>query len=104
MLPGVLSTIFATGITYTENGEAVPLCAAVSFKEANLLYALVRKTQPTQSLEIGMGQGVSTVAILGAIKENGFGHHHVIDPYEAAYENAGLAAVERAALTPYMTF
>jgi predicted O-methyltransferase YrrM len=104
VLPDILGNIFATGITYTGSGEAVPVRAAVSFKEANLLYELVRKTQPTRSLEIGMGQGISTLAILGAIKDNGFGHHHVVDPYETAYDNAGLAAVERAALTPYMTF
>jgi predicted O-methyltransferase YrrM len=104
MLPNVLSDIFATGTTRTANGAAVPLCAAVTFEEADLLYALVRKTQPSRSLEIGMGQGISTLAILGAIKDNGFGHHHVIDPFETSFDNTGLAAIERAALTPYMTF
>lgn len=104
MLPDVLTEIFATDTTHTANGTATPLRASVSLAEASLLYELVRKTQPTCSLEIGLGQGISTLAILGAIKDNGFGHHHVIDPYEASFDDAGLAAIERAGLTPYMTF
>ncbi len=105
MLPDVLKEIFATGTTYKANGTATPLHAAVTLAEAGLLYDLVRKIQPACSLEIGLGQGISTLAILGAIKDNGFGHHHVIDPFQATYfDDAGLAAIEKAALTPYVTF
>ncbi len=104
MLPDVLNEIFSTGTTHTANGAAIPLRAAVTFEEAGLLYELVRTIQPVSSLEIGLGQGISTLAILGALKDNGFGHHHIIDPYEATFDDAGLAAIERAALTPYMTF
>jgi len=104
MLPEVLTEIYSTKTTHTADGTATPLRASVSLAEATLLYELVRETQPKCSLEVGLGQGMSTIAILGAIKDNGFGHHHVIDPWEASFEDAGLAAIERAGLTQYMTF
>lgn len=104
MLPELINEIFRTRTTHAANGEAVPLRASVSFEEASLLYDLVRKTQPACTVEIGMAHGISTLAILGAIKDNGAGHHHVIDPYETDFDNAGVAAVERAELTSHMTF
>jgi Methyltransferase domain len=45
-------------------------------------------------LEVGLAYGISALAILAAIKANGYGHHHMIDPFQRNYGCAGKLNVE----------
>lgn len=49
------------------------------------LYHFCRKVKPTQTLEIGLAYGFSTLYFLAAIHENGSGRHTSIDPLSGPY-------------------
>jgi predicted O-methyltransferase YrrM len=72
--------------------------------EAESLYRAVRAVQPVTSVEVGFGQGISALAILQAMKDNGVGHHHVIDPFQDTFSDAGVAMTERAGFDAMRTF
>lgn len=102
--PDLLSEVFARRQVWDEAGAVVPLSSNVSAEEAALLRAAVIEVRPRVSLEVGFAQGVSTLAILGALRTNGQGHHHVLDPFQANYGYAGRAMVARAGLAGWYTF
>jgi predicted O-methyltransferase YrrM len=103
-LPAVLLEALERSETRTADGRVVPLEGAVSLDEARFLGAVVRGVRPRCSVEIGLAGGVSTVAILQALEENGGGEHHVVDPYQANYGDAGLELVRAAGLERRMVF
>jgi predicted O-methyltransferase YrrM len=51
------------------------------------LYAKCLEMRPWQSLEIGLGYGLSTIYILAAIHEIGHGLHTSIDPLYARFQS-----------------
>lgn len=99
-----LREIFAENSVFNLRGERVPLGSNVSASETALLHAAVREVRPAASVEVGFAQGISTLAILDAVRANGRGHHHVIDPFQPRYQNAGRTMVERAGLAAHYTF
>lgn len=103
-LPAVLLKAFEEKIVYTPSGDILPLNANVTINESLALYSTVRHLQPTVSLEVGFANGISTLAILQALADNGKGIHHVIDPFQAKFGNAGLEMVRRAGLESYCEF
>lgn len=103
-LPTLLEEALAKSRVFDENGEEIPLDANVSREEALLLNASISHLKPDQSVEIGLAQGVSTLAILGAIQANGFGRHLVCDPFQANYGNSGIQMVRRAGLEKWWVF
>jgi predicted O-methyltransferase YrrM len=104
ILPPLLEEAFATSTVFDSDGCSVPLDSNVSREEALLLNAAVRYLKPVTSIEIGLAKGVSALAILGAIKANGFGCHTVCDPFQLDYGNAGIEMVRRAGLDPWWNF
>lgn len=103
-LPEILTRAFAEKEVFTPSGGKTPLHSNISEEECALLYEAVRRLRPTVSVEIGFAQGISTLAILKALEDNGAGHHHVIDPHQSRYDNCGLAMVERSGLGGRFTF
>src|SRR4051812_31266366 len=87
--PRIVQRIFAEGTVYNGRGEKMELSSNVSEYETALLHAAIRELRPVTSVEIGFAQGVSTLAILDALRENGVGHHHVVDPFQQKYGNSG---------------
>lgn len=104
VLPELLEQVFAEQLAFGENGARVPLHSNVSRDEAGALYRMVRDLGPVHSAEVGLAQGISTLAVLQAVKDNGHGLHHVMDPFQHRFQNAGLAMVERAGLAEHMDF
>lgn len=94
----------ATGQVFNSQGQKVPLTANISIEEAETLYRVVRKVKPTVSAEVGFAQGISALAILKALADNGAGMHHIMDPFEEKYEDAGLAMTARAGLDSRLQF
>jgi predicted O-methyltransferase YrrM len=103
-LPAVLKDAFATGTVLTGEGRRMELHSNISIAEAEHLYDVVRKVRPATSAEIGFAHGISTTAILQALADNAHGFHHVIDPFQSRFGNAGLAMVEKAGLGGRMRF
>lgn len=93
-----IDEIFLVKEVYSKKNETIPLDNNVTQSEAMLLYDVVRKVKPKRSVEIGFGQGISTLAILQAIKENSTGFHYVIDPYQHEYQFSGPAMLKKAGL------
>lgn len=102
--PEVVRSIFAERRVFNERGDSVELGSNVLAEETALLHAAVRELRPAVSVEVGFAQGISTLAILDALRANGLGHHHVIDPFQQKYENAGRTMVARAGLAAHYTF
>lgn len=102
--PAVVREVFATRQVVNQRGETVELSSNVSGAETALLHHTVRERSPAASVEIGFAQGVSTLAILDALRRNGRGHHHVIDPFQSNDDNCGRAMVRRARLDEHYTF
>ena len=103
-LPATLLNAIAEGSVFNGHGEKTPLHSNISQSEAETLYKVVREGKPTYSVEVGFAQGVSAMAILKGLADNEKGIHHVIDPFQGNYEDAGLAMVERAGLDSRLEF
>jgi hypothetical protein len=94
-LPDELAAIFKSGVVIEASGAERPLDSNISESEARELFAVVLRLGPCTSLELGLAHGISALAILGAIKANGLGHHHIVDPFQTNYGCIGRLNVER---------
>lgn len=103
-LPAPLLEIFSSGKVFLESGESLELSSNISLAEAYVLYHYIRKLKPVHTAEVGFAQGISTIAILLGLDHNGQGLHEVIDPFQANYQDAGLALVKRIGLEHRLKF
>jgi predicted O-methyltransferase YrrM len=92
--------MFDTRTTAKPSGEVVPLHSSLSEATAGVLYRLVLETRPAVAVEVGMAYGVSSLAILAALRRTGGNGRLIsIDPHQfTQWEGCGVAAVERAGL------
>lgn len=105
----VLREMLRAGVAYTCEGELVHLTGGIPEASAAVLQRLVYETRPSYCLEIGMGMGVSTLAILYALAKLGHGRLTSIDPNERERgpqkpNGVGLEAVRRAGLSHLLEF
>ncbi len=103
-LPSTLEEVFRTQKVWNNLGIQVSLDSNISEEEALLLYRAVRSLKPSRSVEVGLAKGISTLAILGALASIGAGHHVVIDPFQANYDDSGIEMVKRAGLNSFWQF
>ncbi len=96
----IVREIFATKTMRTPEGETVPLDSFIDARTAEALYRHVRRQKPRLAVEIGMANGISTLAILTALEEEGGdGCLISIDPNQfTQWRDCGRAAVKRAGL------
>jgi predicted O-methyltransferase YrrM len=96
----VLREMLATGHTLEPDGTRVPYTGGVNPAYAEALYQQVLRQQPRTVVEIGMAHGVSSLAILTALEQNGgAGRLLSIDPYQGVmWKFRGCHAVARAGL------
>jgi predicted O-methyltransferase YrrM len=68
-------------------------------EEGDYLYSLVRHLRPSTTVEVGMANGLSTLFIAQALRENGHGQHIAIDPFQFTdWTGAGVALLRSAGL------
>src|ERR1700674_1660943 len=103
-LPDLLLQTFESKFAFTPDGTTRRWNQMSRGKKPRPLYAAVRSIQPVFSLEIGLAQGISALAILAAIAANGSGHNYVIDPFQNKYADCGEAMIALAGLTDRHTF
>lgn len=92
--PGLPFAIDALRIPAEDRGTSI------SAEEAAFLHGLVARLAPAQTLEVGMGYGLSAGAILSA----GRGLHHAMDPLQHEYQDLGLRNVEALGLAERLRF
>jgi len=103
----VLSEIIKTGVTKTADGSGtVKLHSEVPREEGELLQRIVRRLDPTVSLEIGLAYGLSALFICDALNIRKGTQHIVIDPNQLTawdgselsltWQGIGIANVQRA--------
>ena len=104
-LPAVLVDALDSGVAVNRAGIETPLQANVTLTDAQRLYDLVRARRPEVTIELGFAEGTSTLAIAQALEDNGYGIHHVVDPFENShFEGVGLTSLDRAGLRDRVIF
>src|ERR1700722_17339822 len=72
-----------TKMAYTPAGNRIPMISNISQTFAEALYGVVLKNRPVISLEVGMAFGISSLAILTALRDAGQrGKLITIDPHQ----------------------
>jgi predicted O-methyltransferase YrrM len=103
-LPETLNQAFFSKMVTDEHGNSVPLDSNVTLEEAQSLYSMVKALGATATAEVGLAKGISAMAICKALEDNDKGHHHIMDPFQEKYGNAGLAMLRHSQLDHRMTF
>jgi len=80
----VLSEILATGITKDAEGNStIKVHSAISASEGQFIQTLVRQSDPTISLEVGLAYGISALFICDALNIREGTQHIAIDPTQS---------------------
>jgi hypothetical protein len=104
LLPGVLREAFASKTVVDNNGVVRPLESNVSLREALILASAVSSLAPETTAEVGFAQGISATAITHALFGLHRGVHHVMDPFQERFHDAGLSMIRRAGLEANFCF
>ncbi|MDX1953699.1 MAG: class I SAM-dependent methyltransferase [Verrucomicrobiota bacterium] len=103
-LPSLLETALKEGLVYSADGTKTKLHSNVSLEEALQLYKAVTSLKARRTAEVGFAQGISCLAILQGLSDNGGGEHHVMDPFQAKFGDVGIEMVRRSGLNHLLTF
>jgi predicted O-methyltransferase YrrM len=99
----LLEELYQTRKVPLPNGSDKPMAVYIPREEGDYLYSLVRHLQPELTVEIGMANGLSTLFIAHALKDNGHGRHIAIDPFQSSdWTGAGMGLVQRAGLDSFV--
>ncbi len=95
----VLDEIYRTGHALDAEGNAVnPFPSSIRRGLGKAFYDLLLERRLCNTLEIGMGHGLSTLFVGQAHKDRGEGAHIAIDPGQERYHSIGKLNIERAGL------
>ena len=102
----MIEQIQSTGKVFDAEGheyDAFPV--SMSAVEGEVIYQCLKNIRASQTLEIGLAYGMSTLHICKAIQHQEGARHIVIDPFQSSeWHNIGLLNLERAALLPIVDF
>jgi predicted O-methyltransferase YrrM len=96
----ILKEMMESQSAHTQSGEQIPIHSNIPPAYAEALYEIVLQGGPAVVLEVGMAFGVSSLAILSALRDgNREGRLISIDPVQSSdWKGCGLAAIARARL------
>lgn len=84
---------------HRDDRSPAPMDVYIPREQGDYLYSLVRALRPSVTLEVGMANGLSTLFIAQALRENGHGRHIAIDPFQLSdWGGAGLTLLQNAGL------
>ena len=99
----VLERMLGEGVVLAPDGTVHRLApVAVGAPEGEALARHVREEEARQTIEIGLGYGVSSLYICDALLESAGGEarHTAVDPHQATrFANSGLAALREAGVS-----
>jgi predicted O-methyltransferase YrrM len=89
------------GLAFSRAGDRIPIHSANDLGHAEALYRTVLENRPAIVLEVGMAFGVSSLAILAALRDSGQkGRLISIDPFQSSdWKGCGSEAINRAGLS-----
>lgn len=92
--------VFSTRLLPLESGGTTPLNVYIPRDQGDYLYSLVRHYRPAVTIEIGMANGLSTLFLAAAHRDNDAGGRHIaIDPFQATdWHNVGVGLIRQAGL------
>jgi predicted O-methyltransferase YrrM len=101
----VLRELFTSGCVRDASGALLDEAGGISLSYAEALYQLVRARKPQLAVEVGMANGISTLAILTGLRDSGSGGHLIsIDPHQGrSWRGVGVLQVCRAGLEDHHT-
>lgn len=86
-----------------EDGRRLPMNVFIPREQGDFLYSMVRHLRPRTTLEVGMANGISTLFIAAALRDNASGLHIAIDPFQSSeWQNAGVALLKIAGLSSWI--
>lgn len=95
----LVEEMYRTRMVPLGDGGTAPMDVYIPRDEGDYLYTLVRHLAPAVTIEVGMANGLSTLFIAQALRDNGVGRHIAIDPFQSTdWQNAGRALIKRAEL------
>jgi predicted O-methyltransferase YrrM len=95
----VLDDVYGKRRIPLPGGDSAAMDVYIPREEGDLLYSLVRASRPNLTVEVGMANGLSTLFIAQALKDNGHGTHVAIDPFQSTdWKGAGLELLRKAGL------
>ena len=102
----ILEEILRTRHVRTLEGDSIALHSGISVQDGGFLQRLVAAADPTTSLEIGLGFGVSALYICDALEKKRHTRHIVIDPYQhgPTFGGIGLENLRRAGFADIVEF
>ena len=96
----IVREMLDSGTVQTLSGETRRLKDHISAADADAMYRVARDVKPEAAIQIGLANGMSALAILTAMEENGRGRLVSLDPYQDVdYGGAALRQIERAGLS-----
>lgn len=103
-----IASTYESGVILDESGAAHSISPdSVSARRAGFLHDLIRSERAFVTLEVGMAWGLSTLAMVQALVENGAGpgSHVVLDPHqESIYGDAALRALRETGAADFVEF
>lgn len=102
MIHPVVAEVLSTRRVRLADGTSVEANSFIPRDSCELLYDVVRETNASRTIEVGMAYGVSTVCLADALRKvsGERAHHVVIDPVQTRDWGAGgIAQVARAGLS-----
>lgn len=101
----LLSDILIKNEVRGKDGHAYKLHSHTSREQCEFLQDIIIELKLTNSLEIGLAYGVSTLAVLEALSRTSLSFCHlVIDPLREDWNNIGIANIDRAGFAEYVKF
>jgi predicted O-methyltransferase YrrM len=95
----IVEEVYRTRAIPLADGGTTPMNVYIPREEGDYLYSLVRHLRPSLTVEIGMANGLSTLFVAHALRENGAGRHVAIDPFQSTdWRGAGMALLRKAGL------
>lgn len=85
-----MENAFSIRSVLSEDGRRLPLDSNISKDETEVILECVIHERARTTAEVGLAKGISPSTTCHGLQINGGVHHHVMDPYQEAYENTGL--------------
>lgn len=95
----LIDELYQTRTVQRADGSKRSMDVYIPREQGDLLYSIVRHLRPQVTVEVGMANGLSTLFVAQGLKDNGYGRHIAIDPFQNTdWGGAGLTSLRRAGL------
>src|SRR5688500_11406921 len=80
----IIDDVYQRGTVPSADGAKRRMTVYIPREEGYYLYTMVRRLRPQLTVEVGMANGLSSLFIAEALRDNGQGRHIAVDPFQFA--------------------